>query len=281
MSETISTARSEQAPQTSDVDRAVIALSKIVNLFSTSELHRTVATVYISAAGKPSERWSIGNLLLMYMAETADGRTYAAWKRAGRYVKKGVRAFYILEPRLVTKVKTDKSGEPVMHEGKPVTYQALVGFRPSPRFRYEDTEGQPLEEFKPRQMPPLLHIAEKWGVNVRYANTTKGEQGYFEPGSNSIVLCVEDPSTFFHELAHKAHSRIETLKPIQDPEQETIAELAACTLSELYGRDCKANSYDYIAHYAQGHSPEQVGRLCMRVLDKVRKVLDMILAADQ
>ena len=277
---TTSTGRSAQVPQTSDVNRASEALSRIVQLFSTQELHRTVATVYIHTAGKPCERWSIGNLLLMYMAGTADGRTYAAWQRAGRHVKKGSKAFYILEPRFVTKVRTDGAGEePVLSEGQPVTYQVLAGFRPSPRFRYEDTEGQPLEEYKPRQMPPLADVAEKWGVKIRYENTTRGEQGYFEPGTNSIVLCVEDPSTFFHELAHKAHSRIEELKPVQDPEQETIAELAACTLSEMYGYDVKGNSYEYIAHYAKGHSPEQVGRLCMRVLDKVRKVLDIILGA--
>jgi len=283
-----STARSVQVPQTSDVNRASstekasAALSRIVQLFSTSELHRTVATVYIQTAGKPCESWSIGNLLLMFLAETEDGRTYAAWRRAGRYVKKGGKAFYILEPRFITKVKTDPTtGEPVLSEGRPVTYQILAGFRASPRFRYEDTEGRPLEEFKPRQMPPLMNVAENWGVKVRYENTTRGEQGYFEPGSNSIVLCVEDPSTFFHELAHKAHSKIEALKPVQDPEQETIAELSACTLSEVYGYDVTGNSYEYIAHYARSHSPEQVGRLCMRVLDKVKKVLDIILRADE
>lgn len=263
------------------MDKASAALSRIVQLFSTSQLHRTVATIYIQTAGKPCEGWSLGNLLLMLAAGTADGRTYAAWQRAGRYVKKGAKAFYILEPCFVTKVKTDEeTGEPVLHDGEPVTYQVLVGFRASPRFRYEDTEGEPLQEYKPRQMPPMTNVAEKWGVKVRYANTTRGEQGYFEPGTNSIVLCVEDPSTFFHELAHKAHSKIEELKPVQDPEQETIAELAACTLSELYGYDVKGNSYEYIAHYARSHSPEQVGRLCMRVLDKVKKVLDIILAAD-
>ena len=281
--EAISTARSAQVPQTSDVnstEKASAALSRIVQLFSTSELHRTVATVYIQTAGKPCGSWSIGNLLLMYLAGTKDGRTYVAWQRAGRYVKRGTKAFYILEPRFVTKVRTDEAGEPVLSEGRPVTYQVLAGFRPSPRFRYEDTEGEPLEEYKPRQMPPLANVAEKWGVKVRYENTTRGEQGYFEPGTNSIVLCVEDPSTFFHELAHKAHSKIEDLKPVQDPEQEAIAELAACTLSEMYGYDVKGNSYDYIAHYARGHTPEQVGRLCMRVLDRVRKVLDVILAAD-
>ncbi len=293
MQKETSTERSTQVPQTSsDVNRAggsrsssntekaSAALSRIVQLFSTSELHRTVATVYIQTAGRPCESWSIGNLLLTYLADTKDGRTYAAWQRTRRYVKKGAKAFYILEPRFITKVRTDpKSGEPLLLEGKPVTYQVLAGFRASPRFRYEDTEGEPLEEYKPRQTPPLMNVAEKWGIKVRYENTTRGEQGYFEPGSNSIVLCVEDPSTFFHELAHKAHSKIEELRPVQDPEQETIAELAACTLSEIYGYDVKGNSYDYIAHYAHSHSPEQVGRLCMRVLDKVKKVLDIILRA--
>ncbi|MEP0824806.1 MAG: M48 family peptidase [Nitrososphaera sp.] len=281
----ITTSRSAQVPQTSEVsgsaEKASAALSRIVQLFSTTELHKTVATVYIQTAGRPCESWSIGNLLLMYLAGTNDGRTYAAWKGVGRNVKKGAKAFYILEPRYITKVRTDpQSGEPVLHEGKPVTYQVLAGFRPSPRFRYEDTEGEPLQEYRPRQLPPLMNVAEKWGVKVSYANTRMGEQGYFEPATNSIVLCVEDPSVFFHELAHKAHGKIEELKPGQDKEQETVAELAACTLSDMYGYDVKGNSYEYIAHYARGHSPEQVGRLCMKVLDKVKKVLDLILRAD-
>jgi len=283
----ITASRSAQVPQTSEVstgsaEKASAALSRIVHLFSTTELHKTVATVYIKSAGRPCEKWSIGNLLLMYLAGTTDGRTYVAWKRAGRNVKRGAKAFYILEPRVITKVKTDpNTGEPVLHEGKPVTYQVLAGFRPSPRFRYEDTEGEPLEEFKPRQVPPLMNVAEKWGINVSYKNTIQGEQGYFEPGTNSIVLCVEDPSVFFHELAHKAHSKIEPLKPGQDPEQEAIAELTACTLSEVYGYDVKGNAYEYIAHYARSHSPEQVGRLCMKVLDKVKKVLDLILSTGE
>jgi len=288
--EATSAERLTQVPQTPEVfssgssaEKASAALSRIVQLFSTTQLHKTVATVYIQTAGKPCENWSIGNLLLMYLAGTSDGRTYAAWKRVGRNVKRGAKAFYILEPRLITKVKTDPdTGEPVLHEGKPVTYQVLAGFRPSPRFRYEDTEGEPLEEYKPRQVPPLMNVAERWGIRVSYKNTMHGEQGYFEPATNSIVLCVEDdPSVFFHELAHKAHSKIEDIKVGQDPEQETIAELAACTLSEIYGYDVKGNSYEYIAHYARSHSPEQVGRLCMKVLDKVKKVLDIILRADE
>lgn len=289
--ETSTEIRSVQVPQTPDVitnnnssgsEKAAAVLSRIVQLFSTTELHRTVATVYIQSAGRPCDSWSIGNLLLMYLAGTTDGRTYVAWKRVGRNVKRGARAFYILEPRYITKVRTDPgTGEPVLHEGMPVTYQVLAGFRASPRFRYEDTEGEPLQEYRPRQLPPLMNVAEKWGVKVSYANTRMGEQGYFEPATNSIVLCVEDPATFFHELAHKAHSKIEELKPGQDKEQETIAELAACTLSEIYGHDVKGSSYDYIAHYARSHSPEQVGRLCMRVLDKVKKVLDLILRADE
>ena len=35
-------------------------------------------------------------------------------------------------------------------------------------------------------------------------------------------------------------------------------------------------SWSYIASYAQSSNPQQVGRLCMRVLDKTKKVLDLI-----
>jgi hypothetical protein len=61
---------------------ATAALSRIVQLFSTSELHRTVVTVYIQAAGRPCEGWSIGNLPGVQSSGIVDGRTYAAWQQA-------------------------------------------------------------------------------------------------------------------------------------------------------------------------------------------------------
>ena len=62
----------------------------------------------------------------------------------------------------------------------------------------------------------------------------------------------------------------------QEPEAETIAQLVAATLARLYGSPADSFSWSYIASYAQSNNPQNVGRLCMRVLDRTKKVLDLI-----
>jgi len=53
---------------------------------------------------------------------------------------------------------------------------------------------------------------------------------------------------------------------------ETIAQLVAATLARLYGRPADSFSWSYIASYANSNSPQQVGGMCMRVLDRTKKV---------
>ena len=117
-------------------------------------------------------------------------------------------------------------------------------------------------------------------MKVKYA-IQAGAYGSFTLSKNTITLGVEDWDVFFHELTHKAHSKIETLKTEQDPEQEAIAQLSAATLSRLYGKNADNESWNYIAHYADNKKPEDVGRLCLKVLNKTQKVLELILSESE
>jgi galactose-1-phosphate uridylyltransferase len=60
----------------------------------------------------------------------------------------------------------------------------------------------------------------------------------------------------------------------QEPEAETIAQLVAATLARLSGKSDNSFSWTHLA--AQDHlaSPQQVGRMCVRVLERVKRVLD-------
>lgn len=181
----------------------------------------------------------------------------------------------------------DGPGGPASGEGAPrfraqrgggKIRRTVVGFRCIPVFRYEDTEGEQLKTVRnePRALPPLAEVAERWGVSIRYDATAEGEYGSFSPERDEIRLCAADAGVFFHELAHKGHSKIEPLKPGQDPEQEAVAQLCACVLARLYDHEIDNASYDYIAHYAKSHKPEDVGRLCYRVIGKAERVLALI-----
>jgi len=251
-------------------EKANLELGKIVQLFSSTQLPDLCAMALINAPERPSSRWSMGNQLLMVLAGTADARGYKQWQDVGRYVKPGAKSFRILGPVLVKKPPetADQEGE---------TVEVLVGFRAIPVFRYEDTEGEELPNYTPRNPPPLLDVASRFGMRVNYLRLSAGVYGMTDYERQIITLATEDWTVFFHELAHALHRSFEPKSGHgQEPEAETIAQLVAATLTRLYGNPADGFSWTYIASQAGSGNPQHVGRLCMRVLDRVKKVLDLI-----
>ena len=250
------------------------SLKEIVDLFSKQEVNQTADTlkkVYLEGLGKPIHNWSLGNQLLVYLKGSNDARTFNQWLKVGRTVKKGSKCIYILSPlqkkiEVIDKLTNQKKDQIILN-----------GFKALPVFRFVDTFGAGLKEFVRKDPLPLLEVAEKWNLKIEYDQSLLGEYGSINVKENKITLCTEDQTTFFHELAHKAHSKIETLKAGQDPEQETIAQLASCVLAGIYGHNIKGYTFNYIASYAGSKDPLIVGKLCLRVLSKVQKILMMIL----
>jgi N-terminal domain of anti-restriction factor ArdC len=255
-------------------ERANIELDKIVQLFSTARLPDLCAKALIAAPEKPSSKWSLGNQLLMILAGTSDARGYRQWNEVGRYVRKGSKAFHILGPVFVKK-RIESTA--VVNENEDEEVEVLVGFRTIPVFRYEETEGAELPTYTPRNPPPLLEVAERYGMKVNYLRLSAGVLGMTDYERQVITLATEDWTTFFHELAHSLHRSFEPKTGHgQEPEAETIAQLVAATLARLYGKPDDSFSWSYIAGQAQSSSPPHVGRMCMRVLDRAKKVLDLI-----
>ena len=252
-------------------ENANTELEKIIRLFSTTQLPDLCAKALINAPEKPSSKWSFGNQLLMLLTGTEDARGYRQWQDVGRHVRKGSKAFYILGPVFVKKHL--ESTDPT----EPEEVEVLVGFRAIPVFRVEETEGAELPSYKPRDPPPLIEVAERFGMRVNYLRLSAGIYGFTDYERQIIALATEDWTVFWHELAHAIHRSYEPKTGHgQEPEAEIIAQLVAATLARLYGRPDDSFSWSYIASQAQSTSPQQVGRLCTRVLDRTRKVLDLI-----
>ena len=256
---------------------AIKYLNKITEIFASEDLPGEFSMTYLESTDRPSDSWSIANKLLMRFHKTNDARGFKQWQKVNRLPKKGSSAIYILGPRtrIIKEINSDT--------GEEEKRSIVIGFKCIPVFRYEDTDGDTLNTVKvtPKTLPPLTDVAKKWGVDVRYDATVEGEYGSFSPSRNEIRLCVDDPCVFFHELAHKAHSMIESLKPIQDSEQEAIAQLTACTLAKIYNHNIKNETWSYIEQYTKTGGHEEVGRLCYRVLAKVKKVLDLIISESE
>ena len=118
-------------------------LTTILDKFKTGDIPEAIAVAMFPVADIPSAKWSLLNRTLMFLAGTGDGRGYRQWQQVNRYVKKGAKAFYILVPCLYKKEGQDGEEK-----------QILGGFKCSPIFRYEDTEGEELD-YKQIEVPPL------------------------------------------------------------------------------------------------------------------------------
>jgi len=258
------------------------ALSHLLKAFETNDLPKKVAKTFIHKniedKGKPSDKWSLGNKIIMLISGTEDARGYRQWQSVERQVKKGSKAIYILAP--CTKKITEEITDLETGEAQEVEKFIINGFREIPVFRYEDTEGKLLPDifYEPPELPPLLNVAKKLDLNVKYLPFKGKYLGTFRPGE--ITLYSHDVRIFFHELAHAAHHTFRPLKSGQHSDQEIVAETTACALCELY--DCKGyiwEGWKYIQNYSE-YDTQKALKAIMGVLADVEKVLNIILSND-
>jgi hypothetical protein len=148
-------------------------------------------------------------------------------------------------------------------------------------FRYEDTDGKPLD-YEMLELPdmPLTERAEEWGINVKAVPGNYRYYGAYSMDRKEIALATTEECVFFHELSHAAHEKvIGSLKGGQHPMQEIVAELSAQALCKLVGKqaqDTMGNSYRYIERYAEKINLNPYSA-CMKVISETEKVLSLIL----
>ncbi len=256
------------------------ALTAILEMFDSGELPEMIARTCIARLEglAPCANWSLGNQLLMLRQGTTDARGFQQWKEVARNVCKGSKAVYILAP--LTRKRTEKDAE----TGEEMTRPFVAGFVGVPVFRYEDTEGLPIEreQYDPPAMPPLFEVAGALGVSVVWAPFATDALGFYQPNRERIVLCSHDENVFLHELAHAAHRRVlqargADLAGGQSESQEVVAEVVAATLCKLYGLDGYLwHGAEYVRSYAADKSP---AKAALRVLGDVQAVLYLIIEA--
>ena len=251
--------------------KAKECLQRIVDLFKEGTIPKALAVATIPPQTDiPSAKWSMGNRVLQFLADTSDARGFRQWQKAGRNVKKGAKAFCILGPNTRVIKEADDNGQEV-------DKVIVTGFHAIPVFRSGDTDGEPLP-YEPATPPPLADVAEQFGLSISYQTFASRYYGYYQGNSKRIVLATHSAQVFFHELAHAAHHRIGgKLKGGQVPSHEIIAELTAATLAQMYCPEANLGfSYDYVKSYAE-KSKKTIERACLAVINTAGLVLDEIL----
>jgi antirestriction factor ArdC-like protein len=161
-------ATTPRAKSTVRADAAEQALTDVLGLFEDAErLPAAIAQTMIARqeGTSPMVNWSLPNQLLCIMSGTSDARGFRQWNDVGRKVKKGSKSIRILAPRTRKITETDAA------TGEDRERVLTLGFLGVPVFRYEDTEGAPLEvpSYEPATFPPLYERAGELGVDVSYA----------------------------------------------------------------------------------------------------------------
>jgi hypothetical protein len=253
-------------------DKIKQVLDGILERFKSGDIPETVAySMFPMADDIPSANWSLLNRTLMFIAGTSDARGYRQWLKVNRHVRKGSKCLHILVPCIKVVEDEENGGEK----------EALMGFMPRPVFRYEDTDGEPLDH-KQTELPdlPLLERANEWGITVRGVPGDYRYYGYYSPQRKEIALATPEEKTFFHELSHAAHEKVKGhLKKGQDHFQEIVAELSAQALCILVGKqanDTFGNSYRYIERYAEKAKLCPYSA-CLKVMSQTEKVLTLTL----
>lgn len=256
------------------VTKVQMVLQTILEKFRTGDVPKAIAYSMFPIRGIPSDRWSYVNRMIMLFSGTMDARGIRQWNQAGRYVKQGSKAIYILVPYFVKDTCTEEDEAEI-----------LKGFIAKPVFRVEDTEGDTLDYEKEIPLPelPLLERAKEWGITVSTISPNPKFLGAYLADTNEILIATPEEIVFFHELSHAAYELcIGKLKPGQNWDQEIIAELSAQVLCHLIGKNPNnnlGNTYRYIENYADEAGLKPVSA-CLKVIGNVERILNFILGKE-
>ena len=226
--------------------KARFVLDKLIEAFDNPDmLVDTITRATLIPNNSLCIKWSPHNRFIVALHGTGDARGYKQWKEVDRFVKKGAKAMYILVPRF-KKFEDEDSGN---------EEQKLIGFIAAPVFRIEDTDGEPLPECEPPQIPKLQTVADELGIPVTYTGAVSEKVlGAYSPVDDRIILYTHDMETFYHELSHALHKRTGKLRDSQSKESkrdnEVVAEISAAVLVHLFeGKQVGHQALQYIKSY--------------------------------
>lgn len=195
--------------------------------------------------------YSFGNCILIAMQkpEASMVQGFQAWKKLGRWVRKGEKGIGIIAPM----VYRNKEAETEEDD------RTIRGFKVVHVYDVSQTEGKELPELSQMHGEPgeyvatLEHFIRNQGIHLVYEPISSGAQGVSLKGT--IVIQPElEPSdrfaTLVHELAHEllhfdSQRRKETTKCIRETEAEAVAHIVC----RAVGMDSTSRSADYIQLY--------------------------------
>ena len=253
--------------------KARSVLDQITAAFENPEsLIDTLTRAALIPNNSPCIKWSSANRFLVALHSTSDARGYRQWQEVDRHVKKGAKSFGILVPRYKA---VEKDGE---------DESVLIGFLSAPIFRIEDTDGEPLPETVPKQIPKLQVVADTLNIPVTCTGAVSdkvlGLYRHEPSASGSITLYTLDAFTHAHELAHALHHRTGNIRQDRSKDDkrnnEIVAEIPAAVLVNIFeGEQAGRQAIQYIKSYDAKKSH------LLRLLPEIMEIVDLAIRTSE
>ena len=215
--------------------------------------------------------YSLNNCMLIAMqkpdATLCQG--YNAWKKMGRYVRKGEKGIKVIAPSPYTIQKEvdvlDSKGRPVLdQDGEPVKQTKelnLMGFKAETTFDISQTEGKELprvgvDELKGSidKYEVLMGVLKDISpVPIGFEDIKSGAKGYYHTEDKRIAVQqgmseLQTLKTCIHEITH-AMLHGDTTENISKNRKELEAEGTASIVLSFMGYNTDDYSYPYLCGY--------------------------------
>jgi len=254
------------------VDQALEQLSEALGQGKSEQLTRYLAML------ARFHRYSFGNVLLI-LSQKPDATHVAgfnAWRKLGRFVRKGEKGIVIIAPMTIKRKDEPKPGE----DDKPV-----LRFRGVHVFDVSQTDGEPLPEPAEVSGDPREHldklkaeIAER-GIELDYEDVPLGADGVSRGGRISVregLTPAHEFSVLVHEVAHELLHRGED-RPASKTVRETEAEAVAFVVCQAIGLENGFAASDYIQLY--DGKPETLAGSLDRIQRASAGIIESIITA--
>lgn len=265
-------------------DAKTLAESALDTLAAQLDAGRSASlTTYLATMAR-FHRYSLNNVFLIHSQRPEATRVagFVAWRKLGRFVRRGEKGIAILVP-MTYRNRDDHDVADSSNEETGA--RTLVGFKAGYVFDISQTDGESLPAFAEIGGDPgvfaalLKDFVASRGISISYANA---ELGSAHGASLSGRILLRDdlaPAVEFsvlvhevaHELLHRGDRRTATSKTVR----ETEAEAVAFVVSHAIGLDTNTAASDYIQLYSG--SKETL----LASLEAVRQTAAEILAALQ
>ena len=199
-------------------------------------------------------RYSFGNVLLIatQCPRATHVADFHAWKKLGRWVRKGEHGIAIIAPQPIKarRQQASESDEP----------DVQMRFKTVHVFDVTQTEGEPLPE-RPRYtgtpgeaLHRLAAFAASRSIEIEIAPIVGGALGYSTGGRIVLDPAVtgdeaEHFAVLAHELAHELLHQRQDDRPASKKVRETEAEAVAAAVSEAIGLNATTSAADYLSLY--------------------------------